>query len=414
MTRRSRKKLAPRNPRPRKPPARNPGLGGLVVLIGLIVIIIAVNFLTNDQLFEGSPIDFGDTPEPAVSATATPGAPAPTPPPDVTPAPPGAAWYELFFTRPIYPDRPTNRGDAPLIDRFVTLLNAAQTRIDVAIYEFDVPAAAAALVAARQRGVQVRMVTDTDSVTSTDADMSAAYARLKAAHIPIVEDQRSAIMHDKFAVVDGRWVWSGSWNFTLGDAYRLNNNGILIDSPELAANYAHEFEQMFTQQEFGPGRQGALRPMLEIGGSPVRNYFSPADDIADKLVALVNSAQRSIYFLAFQFTQAGLGDAMAARARAGVAVSGVFETTGSETPYSQYGKLKQLGLPVYQDGNPYIMHHKVIIVDEKTVAFGSYNFSAAAESSNDENILIIDDPALAARFVQEFNYVRDVALNPSR
>ena len=393
MTRRSRKST----------PTRNPTLGGLAALIGLIVIIIAANLVSGGDLFEDAPVDLGDTPEPA-PITATP----------ALPAPPGAAWYELFFTRPIYPDRAANRGAAPIIERFVTLLNAAQTSIDIAIYELDVPAAAEALAAARQRGVQVRMVTDTDSVTSTDEDMTAAYASLKAARIPIVEDERSAIMHDKFVVVDGRWVWSGSWNFTLGDAYRLNNHAILIDSPELAANYAREFEQMFTQREFGPGRQGALRPVLEIGGAPVRNYFSPADDIADKLVALVNGAQQSIYFLAFQFTQAGLGEAMAARARAGVTVSGVFETTGSETPYSQYGKLKQLGLPVYQDGNPYIMHHKVIIVDEKTVVLGSYNFSAAAESSNDENVLIIEDPLLAARFVEEFNYVRDVALTPSR
>jgi phosphatidylserine/phosphatidylglycerophosphate/cardiolipin synthase-like enzyme len=58
------------------------------------------------------------------------------------------------------------------------------------------------------------------------------------------------------------------------------------------------------------------------------------------------------------------------------------------------------------------MHHKVIIIDGRTVIFGSFNFSNNADSDNDENLLIIDDPALAEAFEAEFQRVRDVALHP--
>lgn len=376
----------------------------LLLLLLLAVVAVALFFiLANNSSRQAKQAGAG-------LASASPGTTALVSTPGNSPG-----WYQLFFTRPIYPDTPAKRGDAPVVDRFVELLNSAQSSIDLAIYQFDLPTATQALVEAKKRGVQVRMVTDTDSLTASDADMSKAYSSLKAAGIPIVADGRSAIMHDKFAIVDGRWLWTGSWNFTMGDTYRLNNNAILIDSPQLAANYENEFKQMFTLGEFGPAKtQGAVNPVLDINGTRVQNYFSPQDKIESKLVSLVSSAKQSIYFMAFQFTEADLGSAMAARAQAGVTVSGVFETTGSQTQFSQYGKLKKLGLPVYQDGNPYLMHHKVIIVDEKTVVLGSYNFSSSAEKSNDENILIIDDPTLAASFLEEFNYVRGVALNPIR
>jgi phosphatidylserine/phosphatidylglycerophosphate/cardiolipin synthase-like enzyme len=51
------------------------------------------------------------------------------------------------------------------------------------------------------------------------------------------------------------------------------------------------------------------------------------------------------------------------------------------------------------------MHHKVIIIDDETVILGSYNFSRSAEISNDENVLIIHDPAVASLFVEEFGRI---------
>ncbi len=75
------------------------------------------------------------------------------------------------------------------------------------------------------------------------------------------------------------------------------------------------------------------------------------------------------------------------RAQAYVEVSGIFERTGSETEFSEMGRLKSAGLDVMQDGNPYPLHHKVFIIDGRTVIFGSFNFSENADSSNDENLL---------------------------
>lgn len=92
----------------------------------------------------------------------------------------------------------------------------------------------------------------------------------------------------------------------------------------------------------------------------------------------------------------------------------MFENTGSNTEFSEYTEMKKTGLDVRQDGNPYLMHHKVFIIDGKTVVLGSFNFSQNAETENDENLLIVDDPSLAQQFIAEFGRVYDQAKNPPR
>lgn len=321
------------------------------------------------------------------------------------------SWYEVAFTAPRYPDDP-RRHQGGLDERLVTLIDRATSTLDVAVYDFDLANVAEAMVRAKQRGVRVRMVTDTDTLDNTrDEAIQAAFDRLRRADIPIVDDQRNDIMHHKFVVVDGEWVETGSWNFTDGDTYRLNNNQLIAHSRELAANYAAEFEKMFVQRKFGPSKPaGVPYPRIRIGSARIETYFAPQDQVAQHLIEAINrQTSRSLNFLAFSFTHDGIGGAMLDKARAGVAVQGVFETTGSNTRFSEYTRMREAGLDVYQDGNPWVMHHKVIIMDDRTVAFGSFNFSESADRGNDENLLIVEDPGLAQAFQTEYERVLTVA-----
>jgi phosphatidylserine/phosphatidylglycerophosphate/cardiolipin synthase-like enzyme len=136
---------------------------------------------------------------------------------DITPVP-GAAdtsmgsggsttsdWYELHFTNPEYP---TNKDHykGGLDTYLVNLMNKATKTLDVADYDFDLSNVADAMVAAKNRGVVVRMVTDTDTYTNKDTMIQAAFKKLLAAKIPIVQDNRGPIMHNKFTVVDNQYV----------------------------------------------------------------------------------------------------------------------------------------------------------------------------------------------------------------
>ena len=106
--------------------------------------------------------------------------------------------------------------------------------------------------------------------------------------------------------------------------------------------------------------------------------------------------------MAFSFTAVPIAEAMADRIDDGVTVRALFETRNAGSEHSRDDWLKDRGAEVYLDTNPNTMHHKVIIIDMDTVVTGSYNFSKSAERSNDENVLILHDPAIARAFTTEF------------
>ena len=116
--------------------------------------------------------------------------------------------------------------------------------------------------------------------------------------------------------------------------------------------------------------------------------------------------------MAFSFTDDRLGEAVKQQSKAGIEVQGVFEARGADTEYSEYGRLSRARPPldVLTDGNPYILHHKVIIVDDKVVVLGSFNFRESANELNDENLLIIHDRDVAALYRDEFELMYQQAL----
>jgi phosphatidylserine/phosphatidylglycerophosphate/cardiolipin synthase-like enzyme len=107
--------------------------------------------------------------------------------------------------------------------------------------------------------------------------------------------------------------------------------------------------------------------------------------------------------MAFSFTLQSVSNVLLEQASAGVKVDGIFERVGSETDDSQLTRLFCANLPVRQDGSSFVLHHKVFIVDTDTVITGSFNFSANAAASNDDNILIIQDRDLAAQYIAEYD-----------
>jgi phosphatidylserine/phosphatidylglycerophosphate/cardiolipin synthase-like enzyme len=321
-------------------------------------------------------------------------------------------WIRVYFTNPRYPDDDAYHYGG-LDEELAVVIGQAEASVDLAAYDLDLMRVANALIAAHRDGIQVRVVVESDNADEE------AVAELKEEGIFVVEDERdSGLMHNKFVVIDEQWVWTGSWNLTQNGTYRNNNNAVLIASAALADNYTAEFEEMLTNQ-FGPSSPtGTPNPHIIITSKTdegrerqceIENYFAPEDEVATEIIAEIESAQSRIRFLAFTFTSDEIADAMLARAEAGVVVQGVIESRNAEQEHSEYERLRRAVHDVLPDGNPYIMHHKVIIIDDATVILGSYNFTASAEESNDENVLIIHDPEVAALFVAEFGRVYEQA-----
>lgn len=340
----------------------------------------------------------------------TPDSPPPPPPP---PNPDGVV--QIYFTTPtlVYPDVPEERVPQPHEQALIADIDAAQTSVHVALFEYNLMSLADALIRAQERGLDVQLALDRENLEDPkDAEWAGL---VEEAGIPISWQDSTAFLHSKFFIIDEAIVWTGSWNATTNGTYRNNNNILRLTIPAVTENYLTEFAQM-AAGNFGNSKESLtphfVVPVAET--TQLENYFSPRDGVNQRIVPRLEGAQESIKFLTFSYTDDTIGAAMEARGQAGVTVQGVFERRNANGLGSEYERLVNAGLNILEDGNCYTMHHKVIIIDDATVITGSYNFTARAEDTNDENLLIIDDPAIAAQYLAEFERVYGQAQNPTQ
>ncbi len=307
-----------------------------------------------------------------------------------------ASWIDIYFTDPANPlsSQETGGLDGPL----VASIDAARLTIDVAIYSLNLRSIRDALLRAHGRGVQVRIVMDSDNL-----EFSAPQALIDAG-IPVLGDRREGLMHNKFMVIDRTEVWMGSMNFTYSGTYEDNNQLILIRSTKMAENYTREFEEMFIDDKFGEDViPQTPNQRINIDGTRLEIYFSPDDGVAARILEILTEAEKSISFMAFSFTSDEFGQVIRSRAENGLDVAGIMEAEQVKSNVgTEYDPFKQAGLNVFVDGNEGQMHHKTIIVDESIVITGSYNFSRSAEIRNDENVIIFHNEQIADFFLQEF------------
>ncbi|HMZ43586.1 MAG TPA: phospholipase D-like domain-containing protein [Anaerolineales bacterium] len=353
---------------------------------------------------------FTETPAFIVPVTETPTPEFIIPVPE-TPTPvPLAGWWEVYFTDPLAINNPDAFAGS-IEEKLIQWINAAQVSIHIASFEFNLTPVAEALIAAKNRGVDVKWITDDEYGLKIDSEPERRqFSLLMGAGIEVKDDAgREAFMHNKFWIFDQQAVWTGSTNITVNGIFKQNNNVIVLRSPEIAYIYEREFQELWSGQ-FGPRAPSTISNQWAIlDTTPVQVLFSSEDNAMSSLLAVVNDAKFSIRFLAFSFTDDALAQTMIERFKAGVDVQGVYETLASTSIYSDLKTFWCAGVPVRQDGNGSLMHNKVIIVDNSTVITGSLNFTAGANEKNEENVIIIDNPEIAALYLQEYAKIWSLA-----
>ncbi len=304
---------------------------------------------------------------------------------------------------------PLAMADPANTHRYVfALIEQATSRLDVAFYDMSDGPAIDALIAAHRRGVAVRIITDTDNLRDKEdpTKMRETARKLRRAKVPLRDDRRGAFMHHKFIIADGGAVWLGSMNMTPTSIFEHNNNGLIIRSRRVVANFQAEFDRLFDEGTFSGVREPVPFPEARIGGATVRTYFSPRGGIREALLDEVRNATNSIRVMAFVFTDKYLSEALLERHQAGVTVEAVFDDCLIDSR-SQYYTLRNAGIRARRDGNQALMHHKTMIFDERIVATGSYNFTVAAEQFNNESIVIVHSVELGEAYTAEFKRLMD-------
>lgn len=273
------------------------------------------------------------------------------------------------------------------------------------------------------------------------------------ANIPVIDDtadgsKGSGLMHHKFLVIDGAVVVSSSSNFThsgfFGDVGLPNSRGnaenlVVVRSADLAQLYQAEFAYLWGN---GPGivgrsKFGVRKPYraartvqtpdgtLQVQFSPF-SRTQPNEETSSGLIArTLSAASSSVDIATYVFTDAWIAEALrqvytnrnitlrgaidrsfvyrANSATLDMWGIGRFDTNCAPKPQTHpWEKVAtHVGYSRLSEGDK--LHHKIAVIDSRTVITGSHNWSASANRTNDENLLVIDSPAVAAEFKQEMD-----------
>ncbi len=275
--------------------------------------------------------------------------------------------------------------------QFLQFIGETRETLHCALYDLDVPSLKEALweqVATKE----VQLAIDEENFKEA-ADLPSSSVRKAMGY---------GLMHNKFCIADGKKVITGSTNPTANDFFKNNNNLLIISSKTLAQNYEAEFQELWNGQ-FGRGAS-VTNPRITLNGILVEQYFCPEDSCAAHIKEELKKATQNISFMAFSFTHTGIANILLLKHTDGILVRGVMETRLISKD-SQFQRLQFQGIDVLRDGNKNTMHHKVFIIDGKTVITGSMNPTKNGDERNDENILIIHDEAIAQQFLAEFEEV---------
>jgi phosphatidylserine/phosphatidylglycerophosphate/cardiolipin synthase-like enzyme len=135
----------------------------------------------------------------------------------------------------------------------------------------------------------------------------------------------------------------------------------------------------------------------------IRIYFSPNGGCTDAILQQISRAKTEILIQAYSFTSKPIAQALLQAQKRGVAITAVLDKSNRTQKYSAATFLKNMGIPVFIDDRHAIAHNKIMIIDNRVVITGSFNFTMGAETKNAENLLIIEDmPDLTRAYRENF------------
>ncbi|MGI1679692.1 MAG: nuclease [Cellvibrionaceae bacterium] len=132
-------------------------------------------------------------------------------------------------------------------------------------------------------------------------------------------------------------------------------------------------------------------------------YFSPGDECRSKLIELCRQAKSTIDVCVYTIADNQLTEAIISAHQRGVQVRVITDNAKSEDLGSDIDYMIEKKVPLVMDVSKYHMHHKFAIFDNEFLANGSFNWTRSATTSNEENIMVVNDSRLIKNFTDKFD-----------
>ena len=361
------------------------------------------------------------------------GAPLSGPEPEASaPRLPAARGDTLEFNGRTLPTRLFS-DQVRISDSLIGAIDATRETLDIAIYELAIREIHAALQRAKARGVRVRIVMDQSHVFPEKQ----GHGRSPEVQALIDEGfdvkmlrggDLHGIMHNKFAVFDGRLVETGSYNWSRAADVQHYENALFLNEPSRVASYRNDWAWMWAAAQpidlndppgpvvigedghgpdLPPAPQDLEKPVEFNGVNLPAQSFTP-QGTADIIASAIDAARSEVLVADFSFTNAALMSALKRAKERGLKVRIVFDR-GQYKFLKEMAEMRELGFDVrLSDGKGAgrgVMHNKFAVLDAKLVETGSFNWTMNGERNNYENAVYLDAPDDAAGYRAYFERI---------
>ncbi len=281
-------------------------------------------------------------------------------------------------------------------------VNGATKSIHIAMFNLRESSIIKALGTAKGKGVDVQVLLDAKQMALPHNQSK--IQEIKDAGITPVgvtnSSATNATMHDKFTIIDGARVLTGSANYSSNALNLSDEELLLIDNPSVAALFETEFAEL---------KAGGANAATAATSAPVQVKFGTDDKLYNIVLSELKAAKTSIHVVMFSINQSGLIAELIAAKQRGVHVVVVLDKVQAANS-TEDEKLDAAGIPVMRfenkrggSGNLGLVevHNKLCVIDGKKLLMGSYNWTNLASFFNDENMLILSSRLLAVQAEHE-------------
>jgi phosphatidylserine/phosphatidylglycerophosphate/cardiolipin synthase-like enzyme len=202
-------------------------------------------------------------------------------------------------------------------------------------------------------------------------------------------------------------VLTGSTNFTLTDTGTNTpatpgktgnnlNHIVVLHGQRAATEYLTEFDRL-RSGTFGDlhERREPRPPEFRLAAIRVKPLFAPEHGPEMEIMKQMLKSASSIDFAMFTFAQSsGIDDTMIRLVGSLTRLRGVLDRGQGAQKWAATVPLKNAGVQLYQNKpgtGVRKVHHKLMVIDERLVIAGSFNYTAPATTLNDENIIVLGD-----------------------
>jgi len=247
-----------------------------------------------------------------------------------------------YFNQPAdasvaWPNNPALYLNRSVDDTLIAYINRAKSSMDIAIYNWNnsnLSDIAAAVNAAHNRGVRVRVVIDGSTASVSVNSLNSAIRVVR-------RNAMQGIMHNKFVVFDVdspqlATVWTGSTNWTEQQMNLDCNNVVVFEDQSLARAFTLEFEELLAGT-FGPSKTDNTPKNFNLNGTLVELFFSPSDDVENRIREEIRTADSDIEVAVMQMTRTSLSGEMIGRFNAGAFVAEVVDDTSQSASAPFFG-----------------------------------------------------------------------------